>query len=209
MRGKFITFEGSEGSGKSTQIELVQTYLESQEKNILFLRDPGGVPISERVRDLLLDIKSKDMGDECETLLYMAARAQLVKEIVMPELEAGKIILCDRFLDSTIAYQGYGNGVNVEMIQTIGAFATRGIQPDLTFLFDLDTTEGLARINREKDRIEQRNLDYHDRVRRGYLELARQEPGRIKVIDAAQTKEAIQKAVRNHIDQLLGLKTNG
>ena len=203
MKGKFITFEGSEGSGKSTQIELAQQYLESKGKNVLFLREPGGVKISENIRSILLDPETKDMTDECETLLYMAARAQLVSEIIIPALNSGKVILCDRFLDSTVAYQGYGNGVDIEKIKNIGEFITQGFYPDLTFLFDLNVEEGFARINRSKDRIEQRGLDYHSRVRSGYLEIAKSEPDRVKLIDARKSKEEIQSMVQKHIDQLL------
>ena len=203
MKGKFITFEGSEGSGKSTQIELAQQYLESKGKNVLFLREPGGVKISENIRNILLDTETKDMTDECETLLYMAARAQLVSEIIIPALNSGKVILCDRFLDSTVAYQGYGNGVNIEKIKNIGEFVTQGFYPDLTFLFDLNVEEGFARIKRSKDRIEQRGVDYHSRVRSGYLEIAKSEPDRVKLIDARKSKEEIQSVVQKHIDQLL------
>ena len=203
MKGKFITFEGSEGSGKSTQIELAQQYLESKGKNVLFLREPGGVKISENIRSILLDPETKDMTDECETLLYMAARAQLVSEIIIPALNSGKVILCDRFLDSTVAYQGYGNGVDIEKIKNIGEFVMQGFYPDLTFLFDLNVEEGFARINRSKDRIEQRGLDYHSRVRSGYLEIAKSEPDRVKLIDARKSKEEIQSMVQKHIDQLL------
>jgi len=203
MSGKFITFEGSEGSGKSTQIELAQQYLEVEGKDVLFLREPGGVIISEKIRAILLDTKTMSMGNECETLLYMAARAQLVEEVIIPALNNGRIILCDRFLDSTIAYQGYGNGINIEAIKKIGMFATQGYKPDLTFLFDLDVHEGLARINRPKDRIENRSIDYHNRVRKGYLEIAKLEPDLIKVIDAKKGKEKIQSIVKEHINCLL------
>jgi len=203
MKGKFITFEGSEGSGKSTQIELVQQYLEFKGKDVLFVREPGGVKISEAIRKILLDPKTKDMSDECETMLYMAARAQLVKEVIIPALDSGTVILCDRFLDSTIAYQGYGCGVDIEQIKNIGKVVTQGHQPDLTILFDLDVEEGFARINRPKDRIEQRSVDYHNRVRNGYLEIAKSEPDRVKIIDARKEKDEIQSIVQKHIDQLL------
>jgi len=203
MKGKFITFEGSEGSGKSTQIKLAQQYLESRGKDVLYVREPGGVQISESIRSILLDAKTKGMSDECETLLYMAARAQLVKEIIVPALSSGRIIVCDRFLDSTVAYQGYGNGVDIEKIKSIGKFVTQGYTPDLTFLFDLDVEKGMARIDRPKDRIEQRGLDYHNRVRKGYLEIAQNEGNRVKLVDARKSKKEIQSIVRQHIDQLL------
>jgi dTMP kinase len=205
MAGKFITFEGSEGSGKSTQSALVLEYLQAKKLPVMLLREPGGVKIAEAIRKLLLDVKNTGMGDECETLLYMAARAQMVKEVLEPQLTGGKIILCDRFLDSTIAYQGYGNGITVKTIEQIGMFATHGIAPDLTVLFDIDPEKGLGRAGTKKDRIEARPLDYHTRVRQGYLELSKQYPGRIKVIKVDASKEEIFKKVKAHIDALLGL----
>jgi len=203
MKGIFITFEGSEGSGKSTQIRLVRAYLKKKKKPVLFIREPGGVRISEKIRSILLDVANMKMGDECETLLYMAARAQLVREVVAPALKKGKIVLCDRFLDSTVAYQGYGNGVDIATIKRIGRFATCGIRPDITFFFDIDAPKGLSRINRPKDRIERRAMSYHNRVRQGYLAIARREPGRVKWIDATQSKDEIYAAVQQHIDRLL------
>ena len=204
MKGTFITFEGSEGSGKSTQIELVCKYLRRRKKPILFVREPGGVKISEKIRNILLDVKNIRMSSECETLLYMAARAQLVEEVVAPALKAGKVVLCDRFLDSTVAYQGYGNGVDIRAIKNIGKFATQAIQPDITFFFDINAKKGLSRIKgRTKDRIECRAIRYHNRVRKGYTEIARKEPRRVKLIDANRTKEEIFGIVQKHIDQLL------
>src|SRR5262245_20762932 len=126
-KGKFITFEGSEGSGKSTQIELIKTYLKKKRVPVLFVREPGGVAISEKVRHILLDVANEGMGNECETLLYMAARAQLVEEVIKPALKKGKVVLCDRFLDSTVVYQGYGCGVDIGKIKEIGKFATQSI----------------------------------------------------------------------------------
>jgi len=206
MKGKFITFEGSEGSGKSTQIEMARQYLESCGLSVLFLREPGGVKISEKIRDILLDAANKEMCNECETMLYMAARAQLVEEKIEPALKQGKVVLCDRFLDSTVVYQGYGHGVGIRFIKKVGAFVTRKIQPDLTFIFDIDAQEGLSRIQRAKDRIEQRDLSYHHKVRRGYQALARKESKRIKLIKVNKSKEEIQKIIQKHLDQLLGLK---
>ena len=206
MKGTFITFEGSEGSGKSTQIELVCKYLKQKKKPILFVREPGGVKISEKIRGVLLDVKNTKMSSECETLLYMAARAQLVEEVVVPALKMGKVVLCDRFLDSTIAYQGYGNGVDIKAIKSIGEFATRKIQPEITFFFDIDARKGLSRIKgRTKDRIERRAICYHNRVREGYIKIAHREPGRVKLIDAGRTKEEIFAVVVKHIDRLLKL----
>ncbi len=203
LKGKFITFEGSEGSGKSTQSALVLEYLKSKKLPVMLLREPGGVKISEKIRAILLDEKNKAMGDECETLLYMAARAQLVKEVLKPALEEGKIVLCDRFLDSTIAYQGYGNGVDAKSIESIGQFAVGQIKPDLTLLFDIDTEQGLSRTNAKKDRIELRSVDYHVRVRQGYLALAKEHKNRIKVIKVDTSKEEIFDRVKTLIDQVI------
>ena len=207
MRGKFITFEGSEGSGKSTQIDLVYQYLKKHGKKVLLLREPGGVKISERIRQILLDTNNKGMSDECETLLYMAARAQLVKEVILPALNQGQIILCDRFLDSTIAYQGYGNGVNIDFIKKLGLFVTGKIKPDLTIILDIDTQKGLARIHRPKDRIEQRKVSYHNRVRYGYQQLARKEPRRVKLIEVnKKSKDEIYSVIQKYIQKLLKIK---
>jgi dTMP kinase len=205
MSGKFITFEGSEGSGKSTQAARVLEYLKSKKLPAMLLREPGGVKISENIRKLLLDVNNTGMGDECETLLYMAARAQMVKEVLEPQLKSGKIILCDRFLDSTIAYQGYGNGIDIKTIEQLGLFATKGLVPDLTVLFDIQPEKGLDRAGRKKDRIESRSLEYHKRVRGGYLDLSKQYPARIKVIKVDAGVEEIFKRTRLHIDALLSL----
>ena len=203
MKGKFITFEGSEGSGKSTQSGLLFRYLKSKRKKVLHIREPGGVKISEKIRGILLDAKNIGMDDICETLLYMAARAQLVKEVIAPALKKGMIVICDRFLDSTVAYQGYGNGVDVGFIKYLGKFATRGIAPDLTFVFDLGVKKGLSRTGKVKDRIEQRSLEYHNRVRSGYLTLARRESKRVKIISADGSKTEIQNIIRSHVSHLL------
>ncbi|MFA5059646.1 MAG: dTMP kinase [Candidatus Omnitrophota bacterium] len=202
-KGIFITFEGFEGSGKSTQAKLLCRYLRRKKMDVLHVREPGGVNISEKVRQILLDVKNKKMTKVCETLLYMAARAQLVEEVILPALRKGKVVVCDRFLDSTLAYQGYGCGVNIELIKMIGRFATQDVSPHLTLLFDIDVKKGLARAGRVKDRIESRSLDYHNRVRQGYLKIAKQNPKRIRVIDSLASKEEIQKSVCAIINRFL------
>lgn len=207
MTGKFITFEGAEGSGKSTQMEMAFAYLKDRGIDAITFREPGGVVISEKIRDLLLDVKHAEMSHECETLLYMAARSQLVVEVLVPTLKKGTHILCDRFLDSTVVYQGYGNGVDIEFIKRLGNFVTHGVRPELTLLFDIDAKEGLSRIKRSKDRIERRAVAYHNRVRQGYLKLAESEPNRIKVIDSGKRpKDEIFTEVKGHIDALFGLR---
>ena len=203
VKGKFITFEGSEGCGKSTQSKMLLDYLQKKKLLAKLFREPGGVLISEKIRTILLDKANTAMNKECETLLYMAARAQLVEEVVIPELKAGTILLCDRFLDSTIAYQGYGCGVDIKAISTIGKFATKGIQPDLTFFLDLDTEEGLRRRGSERDRIELRSLEYHNCVRAGYREIASKDPKRVIVIDGTKSKEDIFHVVKENVEKLL------
>ncbi len=199
----FITFEGSEGSGKSTQARLLCRYLKSRHKKFLHIREPGGIKISEEIRRILLDVENTSMCDTSETLLYMAARAQLVHEVIAPALKKGTIVICDRFLDSTIVYQGYGNGVSLKFIKDIGRLVTEGITPNLTFIFDIGVKHGLSRTGKVKDRIERRSLDYHNRVRKGYLALARQEPKRIKLINAHGSREAIQAVIRGFVEGLL------
>lgn len=202
-RGQFITFEGAEGSGKSTQARLLCRYLKALGWDALFIREPGGVKISEAIRRILLDVKNENMSSECETLLYMAARAQLVAEVIEPALKKGTIVVCDRFLDSTVAYQGYGNGADVSWIKELGEAVCRRIKPDMTFLMDLSTAEGFSRKGKSLDRIERRAVSYHNRVRRGYLEIARRDPGRVKVIAADRSRKEIQEMIRRHIEKIL------
>jgi len=201
MKSKFITFEGSEGCGKSTQSEMLFRYLKSKGLKVVYLREPGGVKLSEKIRAILLDPISK-ISPEAETLLYMAARAQVVRDIIQPALKAGKIVICDRFMDSTIAYQGFGLGVDVEMIKAIGKFVTLGIKPDLTIFLDLPVKSGLEYRHNCKDRIEQRSFKYHEKVRRGYLRLARLEPRRIRIVKVETDKLMTQDNVRGLVDAL-------
>ena len=208
MRGTLITFEGAEGSGKSTQMDLACQLSKKNKLPPLHLREPGGVKISEKIRGILLDSKNEKMADTSEMLLYMAARAQLVSEVISPALKKGKIVLCDRFLDSTVVYQGYGNGMDLNAIDQVGRFATQGIQPDLTFLFDIDAKVGLSRIKREKDRIERKALAYHERVRKGYLKLAEEHPDRIRIIPAQQSREDIQRIVKKYLEEFFGKRIN-
>ncbi|MFH1655465.1 MAG: dTMP kinase [Candidatus Omnitrophota bacterium] len=206
MKGRFITFEGAEGSGKSTHAKLLADYLKRKRFSVVLLREPGGTPISEQIRKVILNPRNKSMTDICEVLLYMAARIQIVKDVIKPALKKGKIVICDRFLDSTIVYQGYGGGIDLNFIKKLGEFATMGIKPDLTFLLDIETTEGLKRVGRVKDRIEKKSLIYHRRVRRGYLALAGKDPRRIKVIAVKKNgKKKNQKVIRKFINKLLCL----
>lgn len=203
MKGKFVTFEGSEGCGKSTQSKLLYRYLKSKGYAVVYLREPGGVAVSEKIRKILLDPKSQ-ISPVCETLLYMAARAEVVNDIIKPALMNGKIVICDRFLDSTLAYQGYGLGLDTGLIKNIGTFVTQGIKPNLTIFLDLPLKAGLKHRKYTKDRIERRSLEYHSRVRKGYLKLAAKEPKRIKIIKVAKEKNDTQIQIRRAVERILG-----
>ncbi len=207
MKGIFITFEGSEGSGKSTQSAMLCRYLAKKGLEVVSLREPGGTKLSEKIRRILLDKRNDSLGPEAEMLLYMASRAQVVREVIAPALESGKIVVCDRFLDSTTAYQGYGLGINLELIRRLGEFATGGIGPQLTIFLDLPVKEGLKHRQGCRDRIEKRSLTYHERVRSGYLAIAAREPSRVKVVKLQPEKEATQLLIRNLVDNFIcGLK---
>lgn len=200
-KGRFITFEGSEGCGKSTQSKMLFGYLKAKGLKVIYLREPGGVKVSEMIREILLNPKNK-ISPEAETLLYMAARAQVVEEIIKPALLAGKIVVCDRFMDSTIAYQGYGLGIDMKLIKSLGNFATQGIAPDLTIFLDLPVKSGLKHRDNCKDRIEQRSVSYHEKVRKGYLALAKDEPRRIKIVKVQEDKFKTQEKVREMVNAL-------
>ncbi len=203
MKGLFITFEGSERCGKSTQSKLLYNYLKRKGCNPVYLREPGGTKISEYIRKILLDHHNHTMVAQAELLLYMASRAQLVGEVINPALKKGKIVICDRFLDSTLAYQGYGLGVDVNFIKQVGNFSTNAIKPDLTILLDLPAEKGLRKCGKVKDRIERRCLEYHLKVRRGYLKLAADEPKRIKIVKVAKDKLVTQKNIRSIVEAKL------
>ena len=203
MKGIFITFEGSEGCGKSTHSELLYSFLKAKKYKVVKVREPGGTLISEKIRDILLDFKNKSISANCEMLLYMAARAQIVKEVIKPALVKGYIVICYRFLDSTIAYQGYGLGMDIAKIKYIGNFVNEGLMPDLTIFLDLPTRKGLAnchRVKNCKDRIEQRSLVYHKKVRNGYLKLAAEEKNRIKIVKVDKEKSVTQEKILNLVE---------
>ncbi len=198
-RKLFITFEGPEGSGKSTHSRLLCEFLKKQGLKVLHTREPGGTVVSEKIRKVLLDPRNKGMDVVCELLLYMAARAQIVREKILPALRKGKIVICDRFMDATMAYQGYAGGLDVRLIKDIGRLTTNGIKPDITFILDIDAKKGLSRSTGNKDRMEKKSLSYHKKVRKGYLSIAKKEPRRVKVVSAlgeiAETQEKIRKIV--------------
>jgi dTMP kinase len=207
MKRRFFSFEGVEGSGKSTQLRLLAGHLERQGLETVALREPGGVTISEAIRAILLDPAHKAMCTETELLLYAASRAQLIEERISPALAQGQVVLCDRYADSTTAYQGAGRGVDMAMIEQLHELATGGLWPVRTFLLDLSVEEGLerARARGRADRIEQESIDFHRRVRDAYLALAHLHPERFVVLDAAQQVEALHAEVAAVADEVLGL----
>ena len=182
--GRLIAFEGVEGSGKSTQLELLRQLLEEQGRDVVVTREPGGTPAGERVRELLLD-REVELHPRAEALLFAAARAELVEAVIRPALERGAVVLCDRYLDSSLAYQGGARGLGRDPVEQVNRFATGGLVPDLVVLLDLDPADGLARRARDPDRIEAQDLGFHRRVRDAFRDLAAADPDRFAVVDAA------------------------
>jgi dTMP kinase len=201
-RGLFITFEGIDGCGKSTQLNLTARFLTSDGYDVLKLREPGSTAVSERIRRILLD-KRLDMSDTTELLLYEAARAELVVNEIEPALRKGAIVLCDRFYDSTTAYQGFGRGLDINMIKRLHRIAVGDVQPNMTLVFDIDLKTGLTRVSRKPDRLESQSKQFFSRVRKGFLEIARTEPRRVKVINARRSIEVIFDDVRKHVTRRL------
>ncbi|MBI5199035.1 MAG: dTMP kinase [Nitrospirae bacterium] len=203
MKGIFITFEGVEGSGKTTQIDLLANALEAEGLHVVKTQEPGGTRIGAMIRKVLLDPKNKEIGPMTELMLYGASRAQHIKEVILPAIKEGKIVLCDRFSDSTIAYQGYGRALSLEIIEKLDIFATEGLKPSLTILLDINPEKGLFRAKRrieennslKEGRIEQEGFSFHKRVREGFLRLAEEEPDRIKVMGADLPVEEIHKKI--------------
>lgn len=206
MSGAFITVEGIEGCGKTTQMKLLGDRLEEAGTQVERLREPGGTAIGEAIRTILLDANHDAMAPVAELLLYEAARAQLVRERIRPAVEAGRIVLCDRFADSTTAYQGAGRELAIDMVLAMHHVAVQGMWPDLTILIDVPVETGLARIKacKRSDRIEQEPPAFHERVRNGFLRLAEKEPGRISVVDGTQPVEAVAGAIWRAVDAFLG-----
>ena len=192
--GLLVTFEGGEGSGKSTQAALLSRRLESEGRGVLQLREPGGTPLGEELRRLLLQRRSA-IAAEAELLLFLAARAELVRDLIRPALDEGKVVVCDRFSDSTIAYQGYGRGLDLAAVRALDTFATGGLVPDLTVLLDLPVAAGRARKPGERDAIEAEGIAFHEHVRQGYLALAAEEPRRWLALDATLDADSIAAQV--------------
>ena len=201
-KGLFITFEGADGCGKTTQLELLAKYLEEKSFDILITREPGAKGLGEKLRDILLNYDGV-VSDRCESFLFLADRAQHIDTIVTPAVNEGKIVLCDRHIDSSVAYQGYGRMQDVNRIDMLNMIATNNRHPDLTIVFDIDVETSMARVGAQKDRMESAGVEFFNRVRDGYLEIAKQEPNRVKVLDATKSIEDIHKEVIKLINSLL------
>ena len=203
-RGKFITIEGTDGSGKSTQLELLKKYFAEKKTEAVFVRDPGSTQIGEKIRSLILDTQNTAMSDETEALLYAACRIQLVNEVIVPALERGTNVICDRFVDSSIAYQGFARGLGQEKIELINSFALEKCMPDLTVFFNLPPEKGMLRKNNQKelDRIEKESINFHKKVYNGYLSLLNAYPQRIHSIDASLSVEEVFNSVKNIIEAM-------
>lgn len=201
-KGLFITFEGIDGCGKTTQMNLLASYLKEKNYDIIETLEPGGCEIGKKLRQILLH-EEGFVANNCELFLYLADRAQHVEQIIKKNLQEGKIVLCDRFVDSTLAYQGYGRNGDLENLIYLNKIATLGLKPDITFLFDIDIETSQKRIGNVKDRLEKESLDFHNKVKQGYLTLANQDKQRIKVMDATKTIEEIFEEVRKITDERL------
>ena len=203
MSGNFITFEGGEGVGKSTQIDLLAATLREAGYEVLTLREPGSSSMSEAIRDILLDPENTALTSRAELFLYEAARAQLTQEVIQPALDAGTVVLCDRFFDSTTAYQGYARNLDIDEVQALNLVATDGLVPTRTIVLDIAPEEGLRRATKDTaDRLEREALSFHKRVRDGFLAIAAGEPQRVRVVDANQVPEQVAADVQAHLSDL-------
>lgn len=205
----FITLEGPEGSGKTSHIPALVEYLREKGHVVFPTREPGGTSIGEQIREVIHDLKNVEMDPRTETLLYQAARAQIVEEVFKPRLKAGEIVISDRYYDSTIAYQGYGHQQDLRQVRALVKYATGGLVPDLTVLLDVDVEEGLRRKKKDKEwnRLDAYTVEFHQRVRAGYLEMIKVEPNRWVVVDAVQKWDAVQRELRKVIEERLNRYT--
>lgn len=201
-KGLFITFEGADGCGKTTQSKLVQEYLELSGYEVVWTREPGAKGLGQKIRELLLHYDG-DVAPMCEAFLFLADRAQHIEHLIKPAVESGKIVICDRHTDSTIAYQGYGRGEDIKQLKYLNELATGSIKPDLTFVFDVTTDVAQQRVGDEKDRMESAGIEFHKKVRQGYLEIAKLEPERVKVIDANNGIEKVFEDTKKILNNFL------
>ena len=200
----FITFEGADGCGKTTQIELLNKYLHKKGFKTLVTREPGAKGLGEKLREILLNYDG-EVSPNCESFLFLADRAQHVDCVIKPALKDGVIVLCDRHTDSTVAYQGYGRQLDIEQIKKLNEIAVNGLKPDLTIVFDIDIETSMQRVGKTKDRMESAGTDFFNRVRNGYLAIAKEEPNRVKVINSADAIENIHKQVIELVDKQVNI----
>ena len=204
IKGKLITFEGIDGSGKSTQIKKLESRLKRFKINYVTYREPGGTSLSEKIRQILLDKENMELSSISEGLLFAAARAQLVKEKIRPDLHSGKVVICDRFIDSTIAYQGYGRGLDVQKLVSINEIATEGLIPDITFLLDIKPENSFKRIDStEIDRMESVGIKFFKKIRKGYFQIIKDNPERFFLINADQSEVLIENEINKIIDEVI------
>ena len=201
-KGLFITFEGTDGCGKTTQIEMLKDYFEKQGRTVLLTREPGAKGLGTKLREILLNYDG-EVSPVCESFLFLADRAQHVDTIIKPAVARGEIVLCDRHTDSTVAYQGYGRELDIEQIKMLNNIATSGLKPDLTFIFDIDIDTAQKRVGKNKDRMESAGIEFFKRVRNGYLEIAKQEPERVKLLNGKSPIEEIQNTISNYVEKLI------
>ena len=205
-RGVFIVFEGGEGAGKSTQSRLLAEWVQSQGRLVTRTREPGGTPAAEAIREVLLDVANTGLDDRAEALLFAAARGDHAMRVIRPALERGEVVVCDRFLDSSVAYQGAGRELGIDRVRDLSLWATRDLIPDLTIVLDIDPTVGLQRVERP-DRLEAEPVEWHARVRQGFLELAARDPQRYLVVDAGDSAESIASLIADRVAGLLEERT--
>lgn len=202
-KGLFITFEGADGCGKTTQLMLLAKYLKAQGREVVVTREPGARGLGEKIREILLNYDG-EVSSRAEAFMFLADRAQHIDVIVNPAIKSGKIVLCDRHTDSSVAYQGYGRRLDIDEIKRLNSIATNGKKPDMTLIFDIDVETSMARVGDTKDRMERAGIEFFNRVRNGYLEIAKQEPNRVKVLDASKSIEEIHKNVIALYEKLNG-----
>lgn len=201
-KGYFITFEGADGCGKTTQTKLVQEYLEAKGYEVIWTREPGSKGLGQNIRELLLHYDG-EVAPRCEAFLFLADRSQHIEHLIKPAVKEGKIVICDRHTDSTIAYQGYGRGEDIEQLTYLNNLATNGMKPDLTLVFDVSTETAQQRVGDEKDRMESAGIEFHKKVRSGYIEIAQKDPKRVKIVNANNSIEEVFTETKKFIDELI------